>query len=183
MQGYGYWAFSDIFEENYFPSVAFHGGFGLLTLHGIPKPTYRAFELLHRLGTELLPATGGHDTVDAWFVRAGDAVTALLTNHARPHDPVATEVVVLRVATPTRPLAVRVERIDDDHANPVRLWHSMGDPVYLRSAQVDALRAVSALVAEPLPWQYADGVVEVTIALPPHAVAAVTVDLFPAAAP
>jgi beta-xylosidase len=34
--------FSDIFEENYFPSVPFHGGFGLLNLHGIAKPTYRA---------------------------------------------------------------------------------------------------------------------------------------------
>ena len=51
VQGYSFWTFSDIFEENYFPSVPFHGGFGLLTLHGIAKPTYRAFELLHKLGT------------------------------------------------------------------------------------------------------------------------------------
>ena len=29
--GYSFWTFSDIFEENYFPSVPFHGGFGLLT--------------------------------------------------------------------------------------------------------------------------------------------------------
>ena len=35
LQGYSYWTFSDIFEENYFPSVPFHGGFGLLNLHGI----------------------------------------------------------------------------------------------------------------------------------------------------
>ena len=50
VQGYSFWTFSDIFEENYFPSVPFHGGFGLLNLHGIAKPTYRAFELLHKLG-------------------------------------------------------------------------------------------------------------------------------------
>ena len=31
VQGYSYWTFSDIFEENYFPSLPFHGGFGLLT--------------------------------------------------------------------------------------------------------------------------------------------------------
>ena len=60
----------DIFEENYFPSLPFHGGFGLLTLHGIPKPTYRAFELLHRLGEERLPVEGNHETVDAWACAA-----------------------------------------------------------------------------------------------------------------
>src|SRR5205085_8764994 len=54
VEGYSFWTFTDIFEENYFPSVPFHGGFGLLNLHGIPKPTYRAFELLHRIGNELL---------------------------------------------------------------------------------------------------------------------------------
>lgn len=42
--------FSDIFAENYFPSAPFHGGFWLLSLHGVPKPTYRAFELLHDIG-------------------------------------------------------------------------------------------------------------------------------------
>lgn len=54
VEAYSFWTFSDIFEENYFPSVPFHGGFGLLNLHGIPKPTYRAFQLLHHLGTELV---------------------------------------------------------------------------------------------------------------------------------
>lgn len=52
--GYAFWTFTDIFEENYFPSVPFHGGSGLLNLHGIPKPTYRAYELLHHLGSEML---------------------------------------------------------------------------------------------------------------------------------
>ncbi|MGH8527754.1 MAG: GH39 family glycosyl hydrolase, partial [Gammaproteobacteria bacterium] len=63
VQGYSFWTFSDIFEENYFPSVPFHGGFGLLNLHGIAKPTYRAFQLLHELGTERLLVDGLHETV------------------------------------------------------------------------------------------------------------------------
>jgi xylan 1,4-beta-xylosidase len=69
VQGYSYWTLSDIFEENYFPSVPFHGGFGLLNIHGVAKPTYRAYELLHALGTEMLPVDGTHPTVDAWVVR------------------------------------------------------------------------------------------------------------------
>ena len=69
-EGYSFWTFSDIFEENYFPSVPFHGGFGLLTLHGIAKPVYRAFQLLHELGDERLLVDGLHQTVDAWVVQS-----------------------------------------------------------------------------------------------------------------
>ena len=69
VQGTAIWTFSDIFEENYFPSVPFHGGFGLLNIHGIAKPAYRAYELLHHVGTELLPVEGAHATVDAWVIR------------------------------------------------------------------------------------------------------------------
>jgi xylan 1,4-beta-xylosidase len=39
VEAYSFWTFTDIFEENYFPSLPFHGGFGLLSLHGIAKPT------------------------------------------------------------------------------------------------------------------------------------------------
>jgi xylan 1,4-beta-xylosidase len=35
VEGYSFWTFSDIFEENYFPSVPFHGGFGLLTVYAL----------------------------------------------------------------------------------------------------------------------------------------------------
>jgi len=38
VQGYSYWAFTDIFEENFMPAKAFQGGFGLLTLQGVAKP-------------------------------------------------------------------------------------------------------------------------------------------------
>ena len=34
---------------------SFHGMFGLINLHGIPKPSYRAYQLLHETGTERLP--------------------------------------------------------------------------------------------------------------------------------
>ncbi|MCA1600514.1 MAG: beta-xylosidase, partial [Acidobacteria bacterium] len=84
VEGYSFWTFSDIFEENYFPSVPFHGGFGLLNLHGIPKPTYRAFQLLHDIGTEQLLVDGLHETVDASVIRKDSALTIILTNHATP---------------------------------------------------------------------------------------------------
>src|ERR1700683_4155148 len=90
VQGYSLWTFSDIFAENYFPSVPFHGGFGLLNLHGIAKPAYRAFQLLHHSGSELLEITGIHATVDAWVIRKNKSVTVIMTNLAMPRHSIET---------------------------------------------------------------------------------------------
>jgi hypothetical protein len=45
-----YWVFSDVFEEGGVLPGPYHGGFGLMNIYGIPKPAYRAFELLHGAG-------------------------------------------------------------------------------------------------------------------------------------
>src|ERR1700730_18807471 len=52
VDGYSFWTFTDIFDENYFPSIPFHGGVGLLHLYGLPQPGYRAFTRLYAIGTE-----------------------------------------------------------------------------------------------------------------------------------
>ncbi len=88
VQGYSYWTFSDLFEENYFPSMPFHGGFGLLTIHGIAKPAYRAYELLYHVGKQLLQVDGSHATVDVWAIRGDHDVTILLTIYALPRHPI-----------------------------------------------------------------------------------------------
>lgn len=182
VDGYSYWTFSDIFEESYFPSVPFHGGFGLLTLHGIAKPVYRAFELLHRLGTELLPSHGEHPTVDAHAVRKQDTVTVVVTNHAPPQHAIRTERVSIRLTNVVAPRAVVAERIDEDHANPRRAWQEMGEPTYLSAIQVEHLHAASCLVVEPLAWTCHQMALEIDIDLPAQGMAAITFE-FPPASP
>jgi xylan 1,4-beta-xylosidase len=174
-QAYAFWTFTDIFEENYFPSVPFHGGFGLLTLHGIPKPTYRAFELLHRLGQERLPVEGEHDTVDAWVVRKEEGHTILLTNFALPRQPIAEQRVQIAMLDAPRPGAVTLERIDNDHANACATWAAMGRPEYLEAAQVQRLEEASRLVARPHVAAWENAILRLDVELPPHAVAAVTI--------
>lgn len=49
-----YWVFTDIFEESGPRFTPFHGGFGLLTIQGIPKPAFYAYQFMNKLGkTEL----------------------------------------------------------------------------------------------------------------------------------
>ena len=176
VQGYSFWTFSDIFSENYFPSVPFHGGFGLLNLYGIAKPAYRAFQLLHRLGFELLEVSGTHATVDAWVIRADKAATVIMTNLAMPRHPIHTELVNLRLQDAPAPRAAWIERIDEDHANPRRLWRKMGEPEYLSALQVAQLESASTLRKVAQPWSQESGNNNLAIALPPQSVAAITIE-------
>lgn len=179
VQCYSWWTFSDIFAENYFSSVPFHGGFGLLTINGIAKPTYRAFQLLGRLGDERLSVDGTHATVDATVVRGRGEVMVLLTNHAFPKHPIATEQVRLELACAEPPTAMWLERIDEDHGNPRKLWESLGSPEYPDADQLQRLHDASACQREPLIWRAKSGSVSLDVSLPSHAVAAITLQLAP----
>ncbi len=176
-EGYSFWAFTDVFAENYFASVPFHGGFGLLNLHGIPKPTYSAYLILHRLGTELLPVEGSHATVDAWVARGDRNITVVLTNHALPRHPIAREIVLVQLeGLPAAPRSAGIVRIDDDHVNPYRQWTEMGAPEYLSPTAVSALEAAAVLSPQPHPCTLEDGSLRLEVDLLPHAVAAITLE-------
>jgi xylan 1,4-beta-xylosidase len=174
---YSFWTFSDIFEENYFPSVPFHGGFGLLTIHGIAKPVYRAFQLLHELGGERLAVDGLHHTVDVWVVRQRGGVTILLTNHALPQHPIGRERVRLTLRNAARPRSASIRRIDEGHANPRHAWQKHGEPEYLSSRMIEGLESASRLREDRCAWEYANRTAYFDIDLPAHAVASVAVKL------
>ena len=70
---------------------------------GSQSQSYRAFELLHHLGDELLGVEGEHETVDAWVVRKEKSATILVTNHAMPRHPIHTELTNLRIAGARNP--------------------------------------------------------------------------------
>ena len=179
VEGYSFWTFSDIFEENYFPSMPFHGGFGLLNLHGIPKPTYRAFELLHHLGTEQLLVDGLHETVDCSVIRKDSTLTVLLTNHTTPGHSIESEHIEIRLDNASEPLEGSIQRIDAEHVNPKLLWQEMGQPEYLAEKEVEQLQEASSLIKERQSWRYKDRAILLKTALPPHAVAAITIHFAP----
>jgi xylan 1,4-beta-xylosidase len=176
VNGYSFWTFSDIFEEDYLPSTPFHGGFGLLNLHGIPKPTYRVFELFHALGDRQSLVDGLHETVDCSLVQKESSVTLLLTNHTTPGHSIETEQLEIHLTNAREPVKAYVQRVDEDNANPKRLWVEMGQPEYLSSKELDQLHDASQVVNEKQPFKYDDGAVNLRITMPPHAVAAVTIE-------
>lgn len=74
-----YWTFTDIFEELGPRFTPFHGGFGLLNLQGIKKPSYHAFKFLKRLhGADVRS-----DDPQSWVTKAKDGtITALLWDYS-----------------------------------------------------------------------------------------------------
>jgi xylan 1,4-beta-xylosidase len=180
VQGYSFWTFSDIFEENGFPSLPFHGGFGLLNLHGIAKPAYRAFELLHGMGRERLLVDGLHETVTAWVTRARGIVKVLLVNHALPRHPIRRVRARVHLTQARRPSVAWTERIDETHANPKRRWQALGAPEYLDDRTVEQLHQASRVTRQACSWTWREQRVALEIELPPHAVAVLTVKLGPA---
>lgn len=173
---YSFWTFSDIFEEGGMPSLPFHGSFGLLTLHGVAKPNYRAFELLHRLEGDLLLVDGRHPTVDAWVVRGQRQAMVMLTNHSLPRHPIDRSRVQMRLTGVPLPHAVTLERIDAEHANAKRAWQEMGTPAYLDDRQIERLHEASQLTKESVSWNHEGYVLSFEVELPAQAVAAVTID-------
>jgi xylan 1,4-beta-xylosidase len=174
VQGYSYWTFSDLFEENYFPSVPFHGGFGLLNIHGIAKPSYRAYELLRHVGEELLQVDGSHATVDVWVIRGHPDVTILLTNYALPRHPIEDQSVRVILKNAGAGAKATIQRIDQDHANAKCRWQDMGAPEYLSSGALAELHTSSCLQSEVQACRYRGRALELDIVLPPLAVAAIT---------
>jgi xylan 1,4-beta-xylosidase len=180
VDGYSYWTFSDIFEENYFPSVPFHGGFGMMNLYGIPKPIYRAFQMIKNLGSSQIVVPITHATIAAWISGDTDKLTsyAVLINQALPRHPVIAEHIrlCLKGAQGKVPRAVIIHRIDADHTNPERAWHEMGAQEYLSPAQVATLMAASQPVAESLTFTVVDGTINIDMTLAPQSVNQVSIE-------
>ena len=175
VDAYSYWTFSDIFEENYFPSVPFHGGFGLLNLHGIKKPIYKAFEMVGMLGERYYPIEQSHPTVMLWV---GDTISMPLVSHvlcinqAMPRHPIQDEDINLqlkgRLGRQAR--SVALTRIDEHNANPAALWRQWGQPEYLSQAQVEALRKAAEPPSTSLPFTAADGKLLLAFQVAPQSV-------------
>ncbi|MDN5786334.1 glycosyl hydrolase [Pseudorhodobacter sp.] len=176
VDAYSYWTFSDIFEENYFPSAPFHGGFGLMNIHGIPKPAYRGYEILHDLGDRIHAVTGTHETVKAWVVSGRNRVSVLLVNLALPRHAISTEKVTLHLTGANGPSKARIRRIDADHANAKAHWQAMGAPDYPTPSDVAELQKASQLVWQPQKVDPKGGQVTMDITVQPQSVTLIELD-------
>ena len=67
--------------------------------------------------------------------------------------------------------------MDQEHANPKRLWEEMGQPERLSRKDVERLEKTSEIVSEKQPIEFEGGTVFLNTTLPAHGVAAITIDM------
>lgn len=179
VEGYSYWTFTDIFEEGGMPHTPFHGGFGLLNLQGIPKGTYRAFELLHRLGGETYEKQFAEGTVDVYAVKKAEssALQLLLVNHQSLLQEIAPEEIHVKLSELPGVVKVTVTRVDAAHGNALARWRELGEPDYLDERLRYELLAASCIKEEELEVSVAGDGLEFDVAVPEQGIALVTVYL------
>ena len=130
--------------------TAFKNDFGIQTNHGIPKPSYRMFETLHKAGDCRLPVEGGSRTAEAFALTDGAKATVIIYNHDIERREISPEEVTLTLKGHIID-KVRKAVIDDGHTDPRAAWEAMGSPKYLSKDQVCALKKASELRFEAVP--------------------------------
>lgn len=140
---YSYWTFSDVFEEADVPKSVFHGGFGLVALNLIKKPTFYAFEFFSRAGKELL-----YRDEHLIVTKEGNRYVVIGWNwhDMRDGEPSPDESYALSLPSAgDRAILIRKE-VGGPYANPLQTWSNLGKPRSLDGEQKKILQAA----AEPL---------------------------------
>lgn len=143
VDGSSYWTFSDIFEELFFFTDPFCGGFGLLTVDGIKKPTYWAFKMLADLPDTryCLPVTDADVELAAFRGESGEVYLLLYTQSFEPTDEAYH--VHIRLENAPRFREIRIQRLDAANGNPVAMWEAMGKPAELSRAELEEIKRKS----------------------------------------
>jgi len=140
-ESYSYWTFGDVFEELGVPFTPFHGGFGLVANGGIPKPTFWTFVFFK----ELKKGNGK-------CVYKDDNMVILCCNKKR-YQGVAWNIDDLKKEQETgeekssaKKIGVSLpvceeeysfytRTVDEETCNPLKVWHDLGEPPYLKGEQ------------------------------------------------
>ncbi len=176
---YSYWTFSDVFEEGGIPgkNTPFHGGFGMINLWDMPKPSMWAFNMLNMLSdTEVAvsltdaPAIPSLTTLAS--VVSGVNCTVILSNHLAvglPDPPAITVGKLHASSLGFTPKTAKIARIDKNHTNPHAAWLTMGSPNYPTPAQQKVLLAAAEMEWGPL-------ALDAAVTIPPHGTVAIVLE-------
>jgi xylan 1,4-beta-xylosidase len=170
VDGYSFWTFSDIFEERAQLAGEFHGGFGMQTIHGIPKPVYHTFEFLHQLGKERLSVTAEQETVGMIASAGNDDFRLVAYNHNVLDGAISAQTVRIIIAEKQIAQA-EVTMVDQSHGNAYKKWEEIGAPVYPNDEELATLYQAARVSPESIRvFSEGDGSA-VEFVLPAHAIA------------
>lgn len=161
MEGYvtgsSIWAFSDIFDEFMMMPDEFSGGFGLLTVSGIPKPQFYALKLMSMAGVRKYKLPYTNDEIEV-TVYESEKQKQIFVYRQRMKN----------VSEPAMPYRIKMElpqtvknvtryQIDDTHCNPKKAWEDMGKPMELNKSEIEKIKEKSSLKGTAVEEKREDG--------------------------
>src|SRR5580698_10103732 len=159
-----YWTFSDVFEEQGVIKTPFYGGYGLIAEGGVPKASFNAFAMLHRLGDRRSQT----DLANALVTRRSDGTLAIAVwNYAAPGTAGSPQKIHVSIDGWLGTPRYHVEILDPNHGSALAGWQAMSSPASPTREQYEQLRR-EAVVTQKL-----DGTS--TFLLPYHGLALVEV--------
>ena len=140
-----WWVASDIFEECGLPHSEYSGTYGLMTINGIPKATFHAFEFLNRLRGERLATSSDIPLPPGcgWVAtRETETIQILLWHQILPEFPNQTgwRGHLNLPALSESPVLIET-RIGAGHGSAWETWKDLGSPQTLSKEEMRLLRA------------------------------------------
>ncbi|MBN1696200.1 MAG: hypothetical protein JW881_01690 [Spirochaetales bacterium] len=157
MDSLSFWVVSDIFEECRQGDTPFHGGFGLVNIQGLKKPSYHGYWFMARLGDELMAEGDSYAItrrLDGTLVvlmwnychYRDDANDSRLLATAKPceiydlFDVQAPREFILNLDGVGTSVRLQMTRFDREHGSVYDEWVAMGAPQHILPADLDVLR-------------------------------------------
>ena len=137
-ESYSYWTFGDVFEEMGVPFSQFHGGFGLVAHHCIPKPTFWTFAFFKKLKN--FGAKCIYRDASSVIVKDDKGGYAGLVWNLSDKAIDADITIDLGAKAAKPEYTVLSELVDEDVCNPLKIWHDLGEPKYPSDAQIDIIK-------------------------------------------
>jgi xylan 1,4-beta-xylosidase len=173
-----YWTFTDIFEEKGGGETIFHGGFGMINFQGIIKPSFHAYRMLNQLGDEKLFYS------EPLFVSRSsktDKIVAVAYNYPKEYEMTVPKAGdcgrYMENVSPKslnlelrglKPFAVfEIETLDNEHANVIRDYETMGKPHSPSRKQIAFLKEKGKATKKEMVKADANGILMVSRQIAP----------------
>ncbi len=134
------WTFSDVFEEQGVPKSPFYGGFGLIANYNIPKASFNALALLHKLGDYYIPVTSPMALATK---RKDNSIVIAVWNYVEPHESGTPKTVTVKFSNLNNLSRAKIYTLDDEHGCALTIWEKMGKPQFPSQEQLAQLKSAS----------------------------------------
>lgn len=148
---FAYWCLSDIYDQVGYGAETFHGNYGMISLDGLKKPSYKAFQLLGKLGNVQVPVYNpNNNTLQNAIATKGENGYQFLfyafENDFVPDTTLVQKITIsLMLPDDVNRDKIQIYQIGNTENNILSEWKKLNKPAYLKREELVKLSAHNVL--------------------------------------